>query len=299
MQVINYFYYKNKNLEINNSKDNNKSHNNMKTFFSSTDINTLKEEGRDRNNFVSLIVNNEGTYTAAITRKIISKKEYISYELFGEGERHDIVESNNNSINLEYFYFDIIKETNTIEFTDIEDRLKEIRKNKTEKRIINNPVNNDNHTQSRLFNDYVYECSKPLNIKPVKRNYDITGSIKYDKVTVNKDTLNALLYQIITGSVLIPCNSKLDINKWVSNMEAYYIKRFGKDKEGLEAFYFWAETYTEYLTWGIKDSALEETFDCTEICAIYSYFLILELEKLEPNPYINGYIDALEKYLVL
>lgn len=64
------------------------SHNNMSTFFSKTDTATLKEEGRDRNNFVSLIVNNAGTYTAAITRRVKSKqvKESVSYEFFGDGE---------------------------------------------------------------------------------------------------------------------------------------------------------------------------------------------------------------------
>ena len=46
------------------------SHHSMSTFFSNTDINTLKSEGKDRVHFVSLIVNNEGTYSAAITRKI-------------------------------------------------------------------------------------------------------------------------------------------------------------------------------------------------------------------------------------
>lgn len=54
------------------------SHDRMATFFSGTDQNTLRSEGNDRNNFVSLIVNNAGTYTAAITRKV----EYT--------EKHDI-----------------------------------------------------------------------------------------------------------------------------------------------------------------------------------------------------------------
>ena len=40
------------------------------TFFSGTDTNTLQIEGFDRNNFVSLIVNNAGIYSAAITRKV-------------------------------------------------------------------------------------------------------------------------------------------------------------------------------------------------------------------------------------
>ena len=54
------------------------SHDRMATFFSGTDVQTLRTEGSDRNNFVSLIVNNAGSYTAAITRKV----EYT--------EKHDI-----------------------------------------------------------------------------------------------------------------------------------------------------------------------------------------------------------------
>ena len=42
----------------------------MATFFSGTDTDTLREEGNKRNHFVSLIVNNAGTYTAGITRKV-------------------------------------------------------------------------------------------------------------------------------------------------------------------------------------------------------------------------------------
>lgn len=57
------------------------SHNSMPSFFSGTDLNTLREEGNDRNHFVSLIVNNEGKYTAAITRKVkYSAVRELSYE---------------------------------------------------------------------------------------------------------------------------------------------------------------------------------------------------------------------------
>ena len=47
----------------------------------------LKEEGIDRNHFVSLIVNNAGTYTAAITRKVTSQKigkNNFSYPTFDD-----------------------------------------------------------------------------------------------------------------------------------------------------------------------------------------------------------------------
>lgn len=59
----------------------------METFFSGTDLSTLKEEGKDRNHFLSLIVNNKGTYSAKITRKIQYHKKGVyqySYRSFGD-----------------------------------------------------------------------------------------------------------------------------------------------------------------------------------------------------------------------
>lgn len=55
------------------------SHNSMATFFSATDDSTLVEEGKDRNFFVSLIVNNAGTYTAAVTRKSTIIGKVVNY----------------------------------------------------------------------------------------------------------------------------------------------------------------------------------------------------------------------------
>ena len=69
------------------------SHNQMSCFFSGTDTSTLRSEGNDQNCFVSLIVNNAGTYCAAITRKVQEKKTIVTknysstYEFFGEGEK--------------------------------------------------------------------------------------------------------------------------------------------------------------------------------------------------------------------
>ena len=84
----------------------------MSTFFSGTDTATLKEEGRDRNNFVSLIVNNAGSYTAAITRRIKSKqvKESVSYEFFGDGEKQDTKKYVSDANEIEWFYHKIEKE---------------------------------------------------------------------------------------------------------------------------------------------------------------------------------------------
>lgn len=69
------------------------SHNNLATFFSQTDLDTLASEGQNTNNFVSLIVNNKGDYTAAITRKVKIKKheKNISYTLFDKQINQSLV----------------------------------------------------------------------------------------------------------------------------------------------------------------------------------------------------------------
>lgn len=286
----------------------------MSSFFSQTDQNTLREEGIDRNNFVSLIVNNEGTYTAAITRNIKSKqvKESISYELFGEGEKHDTKEYVSNEDEIEWFYLKVEKEKENYSFSDTADRLEEIRKKKAEMAkkqtfqfsskksdtvlspygVKEKPTNNtfvkNNTVKYPLFDD----IDDPL----FEDNYDMP----YGIVKVDKTILKSLVLQLITGSVTLSSDSKIDIIKWVKSMSMIYEKRFGKGIKGMENFKIWADVYTEYLVWNVSDTKLEEEgLDETEICAICAHDIIEELNKLPKNNYIKEYIEALQKYLIL
>ena len=297
------------------------SHNNMSTFFSGTDTATLKEEGRDRNNFVSLIVNNAGTYTAAITRRVKSKqvKESVSYEFFGDGEKHDTKEYVSSADEIEWFYLKIEKEGENYSFPDMAARLEEIKQAKAERaekaKKAQTPVYqggykpaiaNSYGTKAGPANLVKKEADKPKVVQPTlfdnaddlpfEEGYDIPyGHVSFDKVT-----LKSLVLQLITGSIIISNDSKIDITKWAKSMPTLYEKRFGKGKVGMDNFKIWAETYTEYLTWYITDEKLEELgFDETEICAICAHDMIEELTKLPENDYIKGYIDALQKYLVL
>lgn len=294
------------------------SHNNMSTFFSGTDTATLKEEGRDRNNFVSLIVNNAGTYTAAITRRVKSKqvKESVSYEFFGDGEKHDTKEYVSSADEIEWFYLKIEKEGENYSFPDMAARLEEIKQAKAERaekaqtpvyqggykpviansygtkagpaNLVKKEADKKDLNQRTLFDD--------VDDLPFEDGYDIP----YGQVTFDKTTLKSLVLQLITGSIIISNDSKIDITKWAKSMPTLYEKRFGKGKVGMDNFKIWAETYTEYLTWYITDEKLEELgFDETEICAICAHDMIEELTKLPENDYIKGYIDALRKYLVL
>lgn len=294
------------------------SHNNMSTFFSGTDQQTLKEEGRDRNNFVSLIVNNAGSYTAAITRRAKSKqvKESVSYEFFGDGEKHDTKEYISSADEIEWFYLKIEKEGENYSFPNMAARLEEIKQAKEERaKKAQTPVYQGGY-KPVITNSYGTKVG-PANL--VKKGADEVGatqptlfdnaddlpfddnySLPYGQVTFNKVTLKSLVLQLITGSIIISNDSKIDISKWAKSMPVLYEKRFGKGKEGMKNFKMWADTYAEYLTWYVTDEKLEELgFDETEICAICAHDMIEELTKLPENDYIKGYIDALQKYLIL
>lgn len=294
------------------------SHNNMSTFFSGTDTATLKEEGRDRNNFVSLIVNNAGTYTAAITRRIKSKQvmESVSYEFFGDGEKQDTKEYVSDADEIEWFYLKIEKEGENYSFPDMAARLEEIKQAKAEKaKKAQTPIYSSGYkpviansygTKAGPANLVKKEDSKPEVVQPTLFDnvndlpFDDYYSIPYGQVTFDKVTLKSLVLQLITGSIIISNDSKIDITKWAKSMPALYEKRFGKGEEGMKNFKIWADTYAEYLTWYVTDEKLEELgFDETEICAICAHDMIEELTKLPENDYIKGYIDALQKYLIL
>lgn len=295
------------------------SHNNMSTFFSGTDTATLKEEGRDRNNFVSLIVNNAGTYTAAITRRVkrySQIKDMLVYEFFGDGEKHDTKKYVSNADEIEWFYLKIEKEGENYSFPDMDARLEEIKQAKAEKaKKAQTPtyqggykpvIANSYGTKAGPTNLVKKEANKPKVVQPTlfddiddlpsEEEYDIPyGQVSFDKVT-----LKFLVLQLITGSIIISNDSKIDITKWAKSMPALYEKRFGKGEEGMKNFKMWADTYAEYLTWHVTDEKLEELgFDETEICAICAHDMIEELTKLPENDYIKEYIDTLQKYLIL
>lgn len=297
------------------------SHNNMSTFFSGTDTATLKEEGRDRNNFVSLIVNNAGSYTAAITRRIKSKQvmESVSYEFFGDGEKQDTKEYVSDADEIEWFYLKIEKEGENYSFPDMAARLEEIKQAKAERaekaKKAQTPVYqggykpviaNSYNTKAGPANFVKNKVDKPKVVQPTLSDdtddlpFDDNYNLPYGQVTFDKVTLKSLVLQLITGSIIISNDSKIDISKWAKSMPTLYEKRFGKGKEGMKNFKMWADTYAEYLTWYVTDEKLEELgFDETEICAICAHDMIEELTKLPENDYIKGYIDALQKYLIL
>lgn len=266
------------------------SHSTFKAFFSGTDIKTLQEEGLERDNFVSLIVNNEGNYVAAITRKVTKKViEKISYPFLGEGNKE--YENEYKVEEIEWYDLKIIKEG--YEFEDTKNRIEEIKANKAPK--VNpyyNTFSNMNKTNSNNN-----EVNKPTIIqKSLFEDYDESFDINLDKIPYNKDVIDKIVLQLITGSILVDNNSKIDKIKWANSMPKFFNKAFKADEDDYY-FKYWAEDYLNFLLVNNNKNIISSSYVGEEDEeAIIAHILMKELASLPENKYINMYIDILNKF---
>lgn len=268
------------------------SHNNMATFFSGTDTTTLREEGNDRNHFVSLIVNNEGIYTAAITRKIIERKvtnTTFSYKTFDNIEKTGTRTTEVEEEVIAYNMLDIIKEGEVIEpFLEIDERLNVIRKNKDKVKKASTPSTyypftplrysekGEKIKQPTLFDEDFLESEPPRKVE-LEHNFSIPAS-----------TVKSITLQLLTGSIAIADVSRIDPVKWAGQMEKLFDKRFNND---IKLFDLWSELMVEFvLTNFIPD---EFTRFEEEYISELSQDIYMAMDSLPQNKYIKSLQNTL------
>ena len=281
------------------------SHNNMATFFSGTDTATLREEGNDRNHFVSLIVNNAGTYTAAITRKITEKKVISSTFIYRTFD--DIEKTGTRTVEVEeeaivYNMLNIVKEGEATEpFLEINERLEVIKKNKTKVVATKAPFSTISYYDGLPFTPPVYQGNSKevsriarqdslfdedfMESEPPRRVERITDP---NELAIDASVVKSITLQLITGSIAIADASKIDPVKWTGQMTKLFDKRF---KEDMNIFHFWAETMVEFVVTNFipEEFASFEDDYISELCqAVYR-----TLDKLPQNKYIKSIQDAL------
>ena len=276
------------------------SHHAMATFFSNTDLDTLLEEGKDRNHFVSLIVNNAGVYTAAITRKVTIKRtanDVIKYKTF---EDNDVTETELETETKEfihYFNLNIKIEQSSIDNTFF-NRINEIKnkKNNTYK-----TYNLLDRTSDNKIKELELPFEKPnYNFSINRQNIKEEGEddSKFEPlINIDDSVITSIVYQLLTGSIIITDKNNIDINKWVKGMKSLFTKRFGKGKPGFKAFKVWADSYIEFLCW----FSLEDKYPNYESDILASEVaerVIQKLEQFEKNEYIEEYINILTGYLL-
>lgn len=278
------------------------SHNNMSTFFSGMDIRTLEEEGLDRNHFVSLIVNNQGSYTAAITRKLINKHiiESFYYPSFGNVQISEVRDSKETiTEELEYYYLDIEVEGYN-EYTALETRLEEIEKSKESKieeikSKFNAPYSNLFPIRNSLIRENIYDLEENK-LGWRQSTLDFEDNVK--KYTFNKALAKSLALQLVTGSVVIPRESKINIKSWVTGMVPIYERRFGKGEEGLDIFEKWAEGFIEFLCWfTIDEDLIKQGVEEDEMNVLCAVAIKEELQELDNNVYIEKFVKILDTYI--
>lgn len=280
------------------------SHDQMSTFFSGTDLGTLQEEGSDMNNFLSLIVNNAGQYTAAITRKvkhIPHVTEVLEYEFFGEetinigNDKYDAIES----YEIEYFFLNIEKPTVNIGYTDLFNRIEEISKDKTKITNISREPRANLIVDSTLKATPLY---KETNIPFSKANtavqagVDTDESIDYNKYKFNETDLNNIVKQLLIGS---PIFTPKDLNEWVQKMPTVFSKRFGEGQKGLANYRAFIGYFVEFLvTEAFDDNLAEEGYLEDSQMAICAYGVLQKLHTFKTNSFIEVIEDEVERFII-
>jgi len=293
------------------------SHNNMSTFFSDTDMNTLQEEGSERNHFVSLIVNNEGKYSAAITRKIkYTAVKTLTYEGF-TGVK-ECGEETIEGEEVEYFVLDVeIEAPQDNSIKEVADRLAEIKKSKEfapkygyggygsyggyggysgygSPNYKTPELNKDlvNYKQPTLFDEMPAEDDEVASPTYRGQGFGSSPVVQVAEKKEDKELIHSILCQLITGSISCTHLNKDDFDKAVKTIERRFDGRFGKIEGGELLFEYWATDFIEFLTWySLDDDKDEMTPD--ELSAAVAR----ELRRLPVrNKYVDKFIELLVSY---
>ena len=310
------------------------SHNQMSCFFSGTDTSTLQSEGNEKNCFVSLIVNNAGTYCAAVTRKIQTKNEVTikslgtSYEFFGEGAiitGEDSMSETTKVIDkeiIQYFMLDIEKEEAPNHLSWLDTRFDEIQKKKEAKKAATTSITNSNSRwlsenlnwagktidktidKDEEFYDWIHkkdkEEKKPYSIEEqsIWDKEDIDAMTDYTKWQPDPTIIHYLCCQLLTCSLIV--NKDIDLKQWISrHMVKKYDEIFAIEKA--ISFDSWAEAYIEFMMdmYYDEDTPTELLDQWDLLHSKIAEALIDEIDSYPYNVYISKYVDLLSNYVMI
>jgi proteasome lid subunit RPN8/RPN11 len=190
------------------------SHNNLATFFSKTDLDTLASEGQDTNNFVSLIVNNKGEYTAAITRKVKIKEheKNISYTLFDKQINQSIVTEEKEII--EYTEVKVLISRTEQVYNSIMEDIAEIKKTKEREKLLKtlNQEEKDVINWSYL-NQFLFDGNRQVN--------NITSLQKTLEEEMQNDNEDVYFDSLVRKSALLDYSSLQNLKRDIIKISKY------------------------------------------------------------------------------
>lgn len=259
------------------------SHHVMRTNFSGTDLNTLYTEGLDTNNFVSLIVNNQGTYNAAITRKEIRKYDIhlTRTNCFFDGNSQDSKEHTSKEVTkVIYNYLDITIEKDG-KLLELEQRFNEVNS-----KIKSNKENNKPVTS-------VFDIAADMENKQTNHNVSSTflQSALNPPILFEEKDIDDILAILLTGDVTVD-SSKINVKVLKTD---YIDKEFDQAFKNKD-FSMYANSIIELLLEN-KNLMMKYHMEYEEFTFCMARELIERLDKLPSNKFIDTYILNLEQYM--
>jgi len=277
------------------------SHQQMQTFFSGTDEDTLEKEGKETCNFLSLIVNNAEQYTARITRQVITTITGVSTvttKCFDDNFSDTKNINYSKVTGIEWFPLEIVIEGKNDSINkDILDRYKEL----TAKKVTNYksiyPSLFDNHdTDNKRFIslNFSKEKDEEVELKDV-------GTF-YSKAPIDLHTLYDVTYKLVSANVCSQCNNIDDIRKYV---EKDMVKTLDNYFSDIFTYTDYIERLCDYILSHIEDDKLERyiNYDNSDeditvsIMCIYAYNIAKLLRTMKSNDYIDNILDILNTYM--
>ena len=276
------------------------SHNIMETFFSDTDIKTLKEEGEEKNHFLSLIVNNAGTYSARITQNVYTEGTFVGntyYNTFNNKTITKNITQPTKSHKLNIIELDVVKEESE-KLSQLKVTIKKLQQEKQEKKELNYkllysndiiPANFENRaTFVPIFNKSEdLENDNALgdieDIKGEKKNaYILFCAEEFQLLVTTQDAalINRVIHSLMTAS-LSPIsttstfNKDKTINKWLKKIDE------------LTEEIFSTKSYEEDL----------ENFIYNFVEVIFNSILFTKLDEEHYNKYYKECIDEYEVFV--
>lgn len=294
------------------------SHCSFNTFFSGIDANTLDDLGHDMPHFLSLIVNNAGTYCAKITRRIPVSNHYITFN--GEEEEYE-----GNEVIIQSFPVSIEFEDGSL-INTIKSRLSELKKRTKNDSFENTLWDNQSYNNDfripdvsySAFNNKVKDTSSNFNnnktvnsLSTVKEtssiiakedNKNTTNKKKGKEIDENKsnnlsskrlnsltDFINKKMKAILYGSFIFTIKKEFDEKDWCKN----------KMKESFESNFQDIHTINSFFTLYFDNliGLCLDKFPEIEDTSIIGDIVKNYLSKLPYNIYISSLEESLEDAL--
>lgn len=291
------------------------SHHQMGAFFSSTDLATLQAEGNTTNCFVSLVVDTKGTYVAAITRKVKTKRKVtvedssVSYTFFGEGSKET---SKGNNITreaeveeIQYFMLDVERHEVDNHLAFLDQRFEEIVNKKMPPKTAPtthfssyNPILSDNwnfpwdkkqkeapQKESSLFDTEETSVSTFSNSNDNLEEYEV-------EYIPDAKLIHTAVCRMVMCSLLFNTD-KYDLKQWIKrHMQNVYQRTFSDE----QSFQEWADFAVSFFVYNFLDYNAPSNLPDVQYFNCIIEAMIAELAPFADDklPYIQTYITTLE-----